>query len=64
MKKVAITMASDYKYMHKEDMPEEVYDYFMKLKKKYKLNNFIVNLAPFEDHHSDIEVMVYDDYVE
>ena len=64
MKKVIITKASNDEYMHKEYMAEEVYDYFMRLKKKYKNNNFIIGLNPLYEDDSDVEVTVYDDYVE
>lgn len=60
---VAITKASNYKFLHRENMPEEVYNYFLELAKKYDDDSFIVGLNPF-DEHSDIEVMIYDDYVE
>lgn len=60
MKKVVITKAYNDKFIHRENMPEEVYNYFFELAKKYNHMAFIVDLDPF-DKHSDIQVMVFDE---
>lgn len=65
MKNGRVVKASDYKYVKTVDVPEEVIEFFECLKSKYKHNDFIVDINPFKgETEINIEIMVYDDYVE
>jgi hypothetical protein len=67
MKIARIVKASDDKYVKMESVPDEVMFFFKKLTKKYKQCSFIVDTSPETYQNGakgDIEIMVYDDYVE
>lgn len=67
MKIGRIVKASDYNYVKMVNVPDEVVNFFKELSKKYKEYSFIVETNP-ENYQgamkANIEVTVYDDYVE
>ena len=67
MKTGRVVKASDDKFVKMVNVPEEVVEFFEHLRSKYKNSNFIVDINPDtyeEGMEANIEIMVYDDYVE
>ena len=67
MKTGRVVKASDDKFVKMVNVPEEVVEFFERLRSKYKNSNFIVDINPDtyeEGMEANIEIMVYDDYVE
>ena len=67
MKIGRVVKASDDKFVKMIDVPEEVVEFFECLRSKYKNSDFIVDINPdtYEERtEANIEIMVYDDYVE
>jgi hypothetical protein len=62
-----VVKASDNKFVKMENVPDEVVEFFERLRSKYKNSDFIVDIDPDtyeEGTEASIEIMVYDDYVE
>jgi hypothetical protein len=67
MKIGRVVKASDDKFVKMVNVPAEVVEFFERLQSKYKNSNFIVDINPDtyeEGTEANIEIMVYDDYVE
>ena len=67
MKIGRVVKASDDKFVKMVNVSEEVVEFFERLRSKYKNSNFIVDINPDtyeEGMEANIEIMVYDDYVE
>lgn len=62
-----VVKASNDKYVKMVNVPKEVVEFFERLRSEYKNSDFIVDINPDtyeEGTEANIEIMVYDDYVE
>lgn len=62
-----VAKASDFNFNRMINVPDEVIIFFEQLRKKYKNDQFIVEVNPItykEGTRASIEFMIYDDYVE
>lgn len=62
--KVLIRKASNDHFEEKREVSELLKEFFKKLEKEFECSSFIVDMDPFFEDDCEVQITIYDDYVE